>query len=139
MANILDFRAFFFTNLEAVESRSRRLKLQSIDGLFESKRFEKVKGSNAVKCAQNKCFSYITDKIVSLRRNQKLWLSCPGFYYCCFYYFLNSIYQHCISSSSFSKWVFSHLYRINIWKFGISMVNIKQVVCEPVKYVTFLI
>ena len=31
----------FFTNLEAVESRSRSLKLQSIDGLFESRTFEK--------------------------------------------------------------------------------------------------
>ena len=36
----------FFTNLEAAESRSRRLKLQSINGLFESRKFEKVKGSN---------------------------------------------------------------------------------------------
>ena len=54
----------FFTNLEAVESRS--LKLQSIDGLFESRKFEKVKGSNIVKCVQKKYFSYIIDKIVSL-------------------------------------------------------------------------
>ena len=69
LANILNCRANFFTNLEAVESRSRSLELQSIDGLFESRKFEKVKGSNIVKCVQNKYFSYIIDKIVSLRRN----------------------------------------------------------------------
>ena len=55
----------FFTNLEAAESRS--LKLQSIDGLFESRKFEKVKGSNIVSCVQRKYFSYIKDKIASLR------------------------------------------------------------------------
>ena len=47
LANILNCRANFFTNLEAVESRSRSLELQSIDGLFESRKFEKVKGSNS--------------------------------------------------------------------------------------------
>ena len=62
----------FFINLEAVESRSRgfwsrSLKLQSIDRLFKSRKFEKVKGRNIVKCVQNKYFSYIIDKIVSLR------------------------------------------------------------------------
>ena len=57
----------FFTNLEAAESRSRRLKLQSINGLFESRKFEKVKGSNIVK--PKNYFSYLIDKIVSLRRN----------------------------------------------------------------------
>ena len=31
---------------------------QSIDGLFESTKFEKVKKSNIVKCAQKKYFSY---------------------------------------------------------------------------------
>ena len=59
----------FFTNLEAVESRSRRLKLQSIDGLFESRKSEKRKGSNIVSCVQRKYFSYIIGKIVLLRRN----------------------------------------------------------------------
>ena len=48
MANTLNCREFFFTNLEAVESRSRRLKLQSIDGLFESRKSEKLKGSKLV-------------------------------------------------------------------------------------------
>ena len=86
MANISNSRAFFFTNLEAVESRS--LKLQSIDGFFESRKFEKVKGSNIVKCVQKKYFSYIIDKIVSLRRNfSKICSTCPGLYYCFCYYF----------------------------------------------------
>ena len=45
----------------------RSLKLQSIDGLLESTEFEKVKGSNIVKCVPKKYFSYIIDKIVLLR------------------------------------------------------------------------
>ena len=59
----------FFTNLEAVESRSRSLKLQSIDGLFESRKSDKLKESNIVSCVQRKYFSYIIGKIVLLRRN----------------------------------------------------------------------
>ena len=51
---------------EAEAFESRRPKLQSIDGLFESK---KVKGSNIVKRARKKHFSYIIHKTVSLRRN----------------------------------------------------------------------
>ena len=48
---------------------SRSLKLQSIDGLFEPRKFEKVKGSNIDTCKQMNFFSYLIDKIVSLRRN----------------------------------------------------------------------
>ena len=51
---------------EAEAFESRRLKLQSIDGLFESK---KVKGSNIVTCAQKKHFSYMIDKVILFRRN----------------------------------------------------------------------
>ena len=43
---------------EAAAFGSRKLKLQTTDGLFESTNFEKVKGSNIVKCAQKKYFSY---------------------------------------------------------------------------------
>ena len=73
MANILNCRAFFYKfgssrkqkqkPLEAEVFGSRSLKLQSIDGFFESRKFEKVKGSNIVKCVQKKYFSYIIDKI----------------------------------------------------------------------------
>ena len=52
--------------MEAEAFGSRSLKLQSIDGLFESRKFEKVKGSNIVKCVQKKYFSHKIDKIVSL-------------------------------------------------------------------------
>ena len=48
---------------------SRSLKVQSIDGLLESTKFEKFEGSNIVNCVQKKYFSYIIDKIVSPRRN----------------------------------------------------------------------
>ena len=37
---------------EAEAFGSRRLKLESIDGLLESRKSEKVKGSNIVKCVQ---------------------------------------------------------------------------------------
>ena len=74
MANILNCRAIFLQirkhqkgEEEAFGNRSP--KLQSIDGLLESRKFEKVKGSTIVKCVQKKYFSYIIDKIVSLRRN----------------------------------------------------------------------
>ena len=60
MANILNCPAIYFTKQQKAEPEafgSRRLKLQSIDGLFESRKFEKVKGSNIVKCVQKKYFS----------------------------------------------------------------------------------
>ena len=53
---------------EAGNFGSRSLELQSIDRLCESRKFEKVKGSNIVKCAQKKYFRYILDKIISLRK-----------------------------------------------------------------------
>ena len=62
MANILNYRAFFSQiwkqkQAEAEAFGSRSVKLQSIAGLFESKKFEKVKGSNIVNCVQKKYFS----------------------------------------------------------------------------------
>ena len=72
MANILSFRTIFSQiwkqqKAEAEAFGSRSLKHQSIDGLFESTKLEKVKGSNIVNCVQKKYFSYIIDKIASLR------------------------------------------------------------------------
>ena len=72
MANILNCREFFFTiwkQQKAEAFGSRSLKLQSIDGLFESKKIEKVKGSNRVKYIQKKYFSDIIDKVVSPTRS----------------------------------------------------------------------
>ena len=48
--------------------------------------------------------------------------------------FINSIYQPSIPSQSFSKWAFSLLNRIHIWTFGFTMVSIKQIVWEPMKF-----
>ena len=108
---------------------------------LNKKKIEKVKGSNIVNCVQNKYFCYIIDEIVSLSRSfQKLWLSSSSFITVFVIPFINSIYQLCIPSWRFSKWVVSLLYRINIWKFGISMANLKQIVWEPMKYrIIFLI
>ena len=67
MANILQIWKQQKAEAEALGSKG--LKLQSIDGLFTSQKFEKFKGSNIVKYVQKKYFSYIIDKIVSLRRS----------------------------------------------------------------------
>ena len=74
MANILNCRTILSQiwkqqKAEPEAFGSRSLKVQIIDGFFESRKFEKVKGSNIVKCVQKKYFSYIIDKILSLRRN----------------------------------------------------------------------
>ena len=70
----------FLTNVEALESRSRSLWMQKpLEGetlnfralidCLNQENFKKVKGSAIVKCAQKNYFSYIIDKLVSLRRN----------------------------------------------------------------------
>ena len=65
-------------------------KRRNIDGSFESTKSENVEGRNIVICVKKKCFSYIKDKVVSLRRNfSKALVSWPGLY-CCFRY---SFYQ----------------------------------------------
>ena len=61
MANILNCRETFSEiwkqqKAEAEGFGSRSLNFQSIDGLFESTKFEKVKGSNIVKRVQKKSF-----------------------------------------------------------------------------------
>ena len=79
---------------------------------------------------------YFHDKIVWLRRNFSKALVILSRFLLLFLllFVINSIYQPCIPSWSFSKWAFSHLCRKNIWKCNISMVNMKQMVWEPRKY-----
>ena len=74
MANTFNCHAIFSQiskeqKVEAEAFGSRSLKLWSIDGLFKSTKFGKVRGSNIVKRVPKKYFSYIIDKIVSLRTN----------------------------------------------------------------------
>ena len=74
MANSLNYCAILLQIWKQQKAKAeafggRRLKLQSIDGLFESRKFEKVKGSNIVKRVPTKYFSYLVDKIASLKRN----------------------------------------------------------------------
>ena len=62
MANILNCRAIFLhickqQKADAEVFGSRNIKLQSIDGLFESRKFEKVKASNIDSFVQMKYFS----------------------------------------------------------------------------------
>ena len=67
--NAVEFFHKFGSSAEAKTFGNRSLKLQSIDGLFESSKFEKVKGSKIVKCVLKEYVSYIIAEIVSLRRN----------------------------------------------------------------------
>ena len=96
MGNILNCYAIFsqswkYQKAEAKAFGSRSLKLQSIDGLFESTKFEKVKGSNIDKYVQKKYFSYM-----------KFFKSCgyPDLVFIIVFIiiFINSIYQPCITS-----------------------------------------
>ena len=75
----------------------------------------------------------LIDKIVSLRRNFSKTLVILFFIIVFAIIFIKSIYQRCIPYWSFSKRAFLHLYHINIWKFDISIVNMKQMVWEPMK------
>ena len=76
----------------------------------------------------------IIDKIFRLKKFFESF-GYPGLVFIiAFVIFIKSIYQSCIPSWSFLKSAFSHLYGINIWKLGISMVCIKQMVWEPMKY-----
>ena len=103
MANILNFRAVFH-RFKAIESRSsslwkQKLKLQSIGGLFESTKFEKVKGRNIVKCAQKKYFSYNRQNCFAYKKFFKNF-GYPGLVFVIVFViiFINSIYQSCIPS-----------------------------------------
>ena len=71
MVNILNSRAIFLQIMkqqkaEAEGFEKRSLKLQSILGFSQSRKFEKFKRSNIVKCVQMKYFSSVIDKIISL-------------------------------------------------------------------------
>ena len=72
------------------------LKLQSVDGLFETTKLEKVKGSNIAKCVQKKYFNYTVDKVAPLRRNVSKALVIMTLSFFCF--LLISIYQPFIHS-----------------------------------------
>ena len=91
MANLLNCRAIFSQiwkqqKAEAEGFGSRSLKLQSIDGLFESAKFEKVKGSTNVK------LFHLGKFFKSFRY--------PGLAFIIVFViiFINSIYQPCIPS-----------------------------------------
>ena len=105
---ILDVAVALDPSLEAEAFGSRRLKLQSIDELLESK---KVKGSSIVKCAQKKHFSYITDKIVLFRRNVSKALAMLSSFLSLFLLFLLIVY---ISFSFHFQFFQSELFRIFI-------------------------
>ena len=82
----------FFTDLEAVEVEaavfaSRNLKLQNIDALFESTKFEKFKGSKSLNVCKTNIL-VITDKVISLGTNfvKTSVILANGFYYCFHYY-----------------------------------------------------
>ena len=89
MANILNSGAFFYKFGSSRKQKQKPLEAEYLNFrvLMDCSNQKKVKGSNIVKCAQKKHFSYIIDKIVLLRRNFSKAFVCPGFYCRCFYYF----------------------------------------------------
>ena len=133
----------FVKNLEAIKRRRRSLKLQSISILFESRKFEKVKGSNKVKCVQKKYFNYIIDKIISLRRNfSKALVILSWFLLLLLSFFLLVVHIsfafhfELFKVSFFATLLFKYM---KIWYFH-GQYNIKQMVWEKIKYlIIFLI
>ena len=97
--------------LDAEAFGSRSLKPQCIDGLLESRKFEKVKGSTIVKCVQKKCFSYIIDKIVSLKRDFSKALVILSWFLLLF--LLLFLLTACISFAFHLEVLQSELYRIS--------------------------
>ena len=86
-----------------------------------------------VKCVQKKYFTYLIDKIVSFKINFSKTLVIQFYFFIIIFIFITSIFQPCIPSGRFSKWAFCFSI-IKMCKFGISMVNIKQIVWEPMKH-----
>ena len=99
--------------LEPETFGTRRLNLQSIDGLLESRKFEKVEGSTIVKFVKKKYFSYIIDKIVSLRRNFSKALVILSWFLLLFLLLLLLLKVY-ISLSFYLEVFQSELYRISI-------------------------
>ena len=98
--------------LEPETFGTRSLNLQSIDGLLESRKFEKVEGSTIVKFVKKKYFSYIIDKIVSLRRNFSKALVILSWFLLLFLLLL--LLKVYISLSFYLEVFQSELYRISI-------------------------
>ena len=71
MANILNSGAFFYKFGSSRKQKQKPLEAEYLNFrvLMDCSNQKKVKGSNIVKCAQKKHFSYIIDEIVLLRRN----------------------------------------------------------------------
>ena len=97
MANILNSRAFFFllfTILEAIESRSKSLWKQKpwMDCLNQENSNKLMKTISLSEYKRN-ILAILYIKLFRLKEIfQKLWLSCPGFYYCfCCYFYSYSI------------------------------------------------
>ena len=105
MASILNCGAIFShiwkqQKADAKAFGSRSLKLQRIDELLESTKFEKVKGRNIAKCVQKKYFSYMIDKFLFAQRKlfKSFGYSDLVFIIVFVIIFINSIYQPCIPS-----------------------------------------
>ena len=120
MANILNCCAIFhrfgssrMQKQQLLEAEILNFKLQSIDGLFESIKFEKVKGSNIAKCAQKKIL-FIINKIVPFTRNfSKALVILAWFLLLFLLLFLLIVY---ISSASHLEVFRGELFRISIVK-----------------------
>ena len=148
----------FFTNLEAVEKFVKKPStLDSIDGSIQWRKFEKsYKGSNIV-IVWKRNILVIIDKSVSLRRNplkamvitkilfrEPYIISLIIMFLVLLLYLLLFLVIVFISPAThfevFQSQLFCILYGVTTQKIDISMVDIKQMVWEPIKYlIIFLI
>ena len=130
MANILNFRAICHRFGNSRKQKQQLLEAETLNfrvlmDCSNQQNLKKLKEAISLSVHKRNIL-VIIDKIISLTRNFSKVLVILAWFLLLFFViiFINSIYQSCIPSWSFSKWAFSHLYCINIWKFVISMVNI---------------
>ena len=95
--------------------------------------FDSHSWKTQVKCVQKKYFSYIIDKIVSYRRNFSKILVIQAYFFFFFKLFSLLVYiSLAFHLEDFQNELFCFSV-IKMCKFGISMVNIRQIVWEPMK------
>ena len=98
--------------------------------------FDSHSWKTQVKCVQKKYFSYLIDKIVSFKVNFSKTLVIQVYFFIIIFIFITISLAFHLEDFQNELFCFSI---IKMCKFGISMVNIKQIVWEPMKYCIFFI
>ena len=93
--------------------------------------FDSHSWKTQVKCVQKKYFSYLIDKIVSFKVNFSKTLVIQVYFFIIIFIFITISLAFHLEDFQNELFCFSI---IKMCKFGISMVNIKQIVWEPMKH-----